>query len=134
MTGRKTCNSRPVDILGTQLLLASGFRYCEKPTFDASDAVQSNIECRATKHHTVDGIQLRSGDFQLRIPENRFDSGIHEGCQGHWASDGVAIFRVGDQAEVASGKNNLVDRKRNGVAALQRIGWILGDEGTIGIA
>src|SRR5579871_4924061 len=30
MTGRKTCNSKPVDMRGVQLVPATGFRYCAK--------------------------------------------------------------------------------------------------------
>ena len=98
-------------------------------------AVQGNIECGTTKDRAVD-VECLLGLEILNCESRRMGS-IPTSTNGANVTGPAmvnAIFQVGDQADSPPGKTICVDRNRNGVGALQRIGRILGDDGAIRVA
>ena len=83
-----------------------------------ANAVETNVESRTAEDGAIDQIVLGVVDLQLGGSEDRFHAHIDEWRQCHRTSDGNAVLQITDQAEIAAGEDDLVQRDRNSVSAL----------------
>ena len=136
MMGRNTCTSSPVDILGIQLVESHDLQFLRERwgLMVSSNAVQGNVESGAAEHGAIDVCQLAGIDPQLRSPDDGIHPHVHEWRQRHWPGNRYPVFQVCDQAGIAARKHDLLHRNRNRVAAPERIGRVLGNNGAVRVA
>ena len=129
MIGRNTCNSSPVDMRGIQLVDCTICRFCENGGFCACPPVQFRAISSAGQPNTVLLISascpslMRNCDPRMMGSTPKSDKRRDR----NRSRDGEAVFQIGDQAGIATGEHDPLDRNRNRVVASQRIAGIFGN-------
>src|SRR5205085_8313376 len=78
-----------------------------------------------SEYRVVDVVQLAGRNSQLRLPQDRNDTHVHERGEGYRAHDRDAVFNIADQAQIAAREYDLLDGNGNRIRTGSRIPWIL---------
>ena len=107
-----TCSSIPVDMRGTQLVPATGWRNCENASFCPPIHCRAGSRSRTTKQSVLKIVELAVVDLQLRFANDRVDAHIHEGRDDNRTRNGDAVFQIAGQAQVAARSDQLLEAEQ----------------------